>query len=197
MLPSSHLILKYYYFITHPFYKNRIIKFKCVSKFCQYENIFERCQFRPHLRCLVYCNKYCQLWVKVFKNVSKHIQLCHWIEWFSFIWGNLQNLWPFCNSRHDKITGNLSTINSWARSMPVESYAIKNGARITAIVSHTKTKNSPLVQSGLEIPVSIKIEWENEINLERSKTKVSSLAYSLQDDYVDDFKDIFWQNFQR
>lgn len=60
--------------------------------------------------------------------------------------------------------------------MPVESYAIKNGARITAIVSHTKTKNSPLVQSGLEIPVSIKTEWENEINLERLKTKVSSLA---------------------
>ena len=81
--------------------------------------------------------------------------------------------------------------------MPVESYAIKNGVRITAMVSHTKTKNSPLVQSGLEIPVSIKIELENEINLERLKTKVSSLAYSLQDDYVDDFKDIFWQNFQR
>ena len=75
--------------------------------------------------------------------------------------------------------------------MPVESYAIKNGARITAMVSRTKTKNSPLVQSGLEIPVSIKIEWENEINLERLKTKVSSLAYSLEDDYVDDFKDIF------
>ena len=75
--------------------------------------------------------------------------------------------------------------------MPVESYAIKNGARITAMVSRTKTKNSPLVQSGLEIPVSIKIEWENEINLERLKTKVLSLAYSLEDDYVDDFKDIF------
>ena len=75
--------------------------------------------------------------------------------------------------------------------MPVESYAIKNGVRIAAMVSHTKTKNSPLVQSGLEIPVSIKIEWENEINLERLKTKVLSLAYSLEDDYVDDFKDIF------
>ena len=36
-------------------------------------------------------------------------------------------------------------------------YAIKNGAQITAMVLFTKTKESPLVQGGLEIPVSIKI----------------------------------------
>lgn len=29
-------------------------------------------------------------------------------------------------------------------------------------------------------------EWENEIILERLKTKVSSLAYSLEEDYVDE-----------
>ena len=45
-------------------------------------------------------------------------------------------------------------------------YAIKNGTRITTMVLSAKTNNSPLVQGGLEIPVSIKVEWENEIKLD-------------------------------
>ena len=69
-------------------------------------------------------------------------------------------------------------------------YAIEKGARITATVISTKAKVSPLVQGGLEIPVIVKVEWENEINLERLKTKVASLAYSLEEDYVDESKDI-------
>lgn len=69
-------------------------------------------------------------------------------------------------------------------------YAIEKGARITATVISTKAKLSPLVQGGLEIPVFVKVEWENEINLERLKTKVASLAYSLEEDYVDESKDI-------
>ena len=32
--------------------------------------------------------------------------------------------------------------------------------------------------------------WENEINLKRLKTKVLSLAYSLEDNYVDDSREI-------
>ena len=39
---------------------------------------------------------------------------------------------------------------------------------------------------GLDIPVSIKVKWENEINLERLKTKVSSISHSLNDNYVHD-----------
>ena len=67
---------------------------------------------------------------------------------------------------------------------------IKKGAWITAMVLSTKVKNSPLVQGCLELPVSIKVEWENKINLERLKAKVSSLAYSLKDAYVDKSKEI-------
>ena len=38
--------------------------------------------------------------------------------------------------------------------------------------------------------VSIKVEWQNEITLEHLNTKVSSLAYSLKKDYVDNSKEI-------
>lgn len=69
-------------------------------------------------------------------------------------------------------------------------YAIEKGARISASVISTKAKLSPLVQGGLEIPVVVKVEWVNEINLKRLKEKVASLAYNLEDDYVDDSKDI-------
>ena len=67
-------------------------------------------------------------------------------------------------------------------------YTIKNGARITAMVLSAKAKNSPLRQGGLEKPISIKVNWENETNLERLKTKVSSHAYSPEDNYLDDLQ---------
>ena len=82
-------------------------------------------------------------------------------------------------SRHGEITGNLSTIDRWAHSTRTEAfywYAIKNGAQITAVVLPAKARNFPLIQGGPEIPVSIKVEWEDKINLERLKAKVSSLA---------------------
>ena len=69
-------------------------------------------------------------------------------------------------------------------------YAIERGARITATLVSTQAKDSPLVQGGLEIPVIIKVEWENEINLQCLKKKVASLSYSLEEDYVDESKDI-------
>ena len=56
------------------------------------------------------------------------------------------------------------------------------------MVFSAKAKNSP--QGSLEIPVSIKVEWENEIKLEDLKTKVLNLAYSLEVDYVDESKEI-------
>ena len=37
------------------------------------------------------------------------------------------------------------------------------------MVFYTKAENSPLVQGGLEIPVSIKVEWENKVNFKRLK----------------------------
>ena len=69
-------------------------------------------------------------------------------------------------------------------------YAIEKCARITATLVSTQAKDSPLIQGGLEIPVIIKDEWENEINLQRLKKKVASLSYSLEEDYVDESKDI-------
>ena len=69
-------------------------------------------------------------------------------------------------------------------------YVIERGARITATLVSTQAKDSPLVQGGLEIPVIVKVEWENEINLQRLKKKVESLSYSLEEDYVAESKDI-------
>ena len=69
-------------------------------------------------------------------------------------------------------------------------YSIERGTRITATLASTQAKDSSLVQGGLEIPVIVKDEWENEINLQRLKKKVASLSYSLQEDYVDESKDI-------
>ena len=72
------------------------------------------------------------------------------------------------NNRHDRFailgTGKLPGTSAplIVRHVPCQLsrfiwYAIKNGAQITAMVLFTKTKESPLVQGGLEIPVSIKI----------------------------------------
>ena len=69
-------------------------------------------------------------------------------------------------------------------------YATERGAPITAALVSTQAKDSPLVQAGLEVPVIVKVEWENEINLQRLKKKVASLSYSLEGDYVDESKDI-------
>ena len=69
-------------------------------------------------------------------------------------------------------------------------YVIERGTRITATLVSTQTKDSPLVQGGLEILVIVKVEWENEINLQHLKKKVASLSYSLEEDYVDESKDI-------
>ena len=69
-------------------------------------------------------------------------------------------------------------------------YAIETGARITATFVSTQAKDSPLVQGGLEILVIVKVEWENEINLQLLKKKVASLSYSLEENYVNESKDI-------
>ena len=53
-------------------------------------------------------------------------------------------------------------------------YAIETGARITATLVSTQAKDSPLEQGGLEIRVIVKVEWENEINLQRLKKKVGT-----------------------
>ena len=92
-----------------------------------------------------------------------------------------------------KLPGTLAA--SIAGHMPRELirciwYAIERGAPITATLVSTQAKDSPLVQGGLEITVIIKVEWENEINLQRVKEKVASLSYSLEEDCVDESQDI-------
>ena len=99
----------------------------------------------------------------------------------------------FAVARMTKLPGTLAA--SIAGHMPRELsrfiwYAIERGARITATLVSTQAKDSPLVQGGLEIPVIVKVEWENEINFQRLKKKVASLSYSLEEDYVDESKDI-------
>ena len=103
------------------------------------------------------------------------------------------------NNRYDRfaVAGMTKLLGTLAASivghMPRELrrfiwYAIERGTRITTTLVSTQAKDSPLVQGGLEIPVIIKVEWENEIK--RLKKKVASLSYSLEEDYVDESKDI-------
>ena len=69
-------------------------------------------------------------------------------------------------------------------------FAIERGSTIQAKVLSTKEKASPFIQGGLEIPICVKIVWADTVSTEKLKTKVVSLGYKIDVDYVDDSKDI-------
>ena len=69
-------------------------------------------------------------------------------------------------------------------------FAIKRGATIQAKVISTKEKASTLKQGGLEVPICVEIVWGDTVSMEKLKTKVDSLDYKIDVDYVDDSKDI-------
>ena len=58
------------------------------------------------------------------------------------------------------------------------------------MVISTKEKASPLIQGGLEIPICVEVVWADTVSMEKLKTKVDSLGYKIDVDYVDDSKDI-------
>ena len=85
------------------------------------------------------------------------------------------------NNRYDRFAvAGMTKLPETLAALPRELshfiwYAIERGTQITATLVSTQAKDSPLVQGGLEILVIVKVEWENEINLQRLKKKVASL----------------------
>ena len=70
-------------------------------------------------------------------------------------------------------------------------YAIIEGAKFEAVVHQEKGKPSPLVQGGLEIIIIImKATWESQEKLSILSAKVAEIDYPVDDDYVDDSKEI-------
>ena len=71
-------------------------------------------------------------------------------------------------------------------------HALQREAVITGEVTVIKYKPSPLVQGGLEIPISVIVKWhdKNAIDILRKKVEVS---YPLEEDdrYTDESKDIW------
>lgn len=120
---------------------------------------------------LCYFNKNCESWVTCFEFVNKHIQFYHWTAWFPCIWGNLETITYFDCFAIAGIAKLPETLApSIVKVIPRRLtcfiwYAIMNARRIRAMVLSAKAKSSPVVQDGLEIPVSIKVEWMNELSL--------------------------------
>ena len=73
-------------------------------------------------------------------------------------------------------------------------FVLDLGVRVIGKVISEQFRPTPLLQGGLEIPVEIKVEWENKTALHILKEKVSSL--NVQEVYKDDSKEIE-RNFSR
>ena len=69
-------------------------------------------------------------------------------------------------------------------------YALGKGAKFTGEVISVKAKRSPLVQGGLEIPVSVVVQWSDARSLAILKEKTEEVSYSIEKDNVDDSKSI-------
>lgn len=69
-------------------------------------------------------------------------------------------------------------------------YALEKGARFTGEVISVKVKRSPLVQGGLEVPVTVFVQWRDARSLAILKERTEEVSYSIENDYVDDSKSI-------
>ena len=65
-------------------------------------------------------------------------------------------------------------------------FALELGAKVTGTVKSDRHRPSPLLQGGLEIPVTVKVKWEDGRKLNILKEKVSSVGYSMEEPYKDD-----------
>lgn len=73
-------------------------------------------------------------------------------------------------------------------------FAMEKGAEFTGKVISDKRKRSPLLQGGLEIPISITVKWTTKKeNMAILKAKVDEVAYNIDIEYVDDSKSILSQ----
>ena len=53
-----------------------------------------------------------------------------------------------------------------------------------------KAKRSPLVQLGLEIPMTVVVQWSDSRSLAILKERTEQVSYSIEKDYVDTSKSI-------
>ena len=94
----------------------------------------------------------------------------------------------FCYHWYDKIFRNFTPriIGHIPRELSSHIwFAIERGATIQEKVISTKEKASPLIQGGLEIPICVEIVWADTVSMGKLKTKVDSLGYKIDVDYVD------------
>ena len=69
-------------------------------------------------------------------------------------------------------------------------FALEHGASIHGKVKSEMHRPSPLLQGGLEIPVTVTVEWENYLSLKILGDRITSVAYDMGTPYVDDSKAI-------
>ena len=112
----------------------------------------------------------CTAFVVVRKS-DRYIWIFHWVERLSCLLqqSELGSLcWREYNNKHDRfpvsgktlLKGRIApiTVGHIPRELsPHTLYAIKEGAQLEATVHNTKARPSPLVQSGLEISVRVKV----------------------------------------
>ena len=67
-------------------------------------------------------------------------------------------------------------------------FALNMGATVTGKVISERYRPSPLLQGGLEIPIEISVEWENETALRILAEKVRPLENKME--YNDESKEI-------
>ena len=67
---------------------------------------------------------------------------------------------------------------------------MEQGAKFTGKVVSVTPKRSPLIQGGLEIPKVVSVQWSNVRSLAILKERTQEVSYSVEKDYVDDFKSV-------
>ena len=64
------------------------------------------------------------------------------------------------------------------------------GAIMNAVVKSERHRPSPLLQGGLEIPLTVTVEWENESLLKILSNRIESVGYHMDTPYTDGSKSI-------
>ena len=65
------------------------------------------------------------------------------------------------------------------KTEPIYLVIIERGADIRGKVKSIKCKLSPLVQSGLEIPIKVTVQWEDERPMDILRMKTEEVSYPL------------------
>ena len=69
-------------------------------------------------------------------------------------------------------------------------YDLEYGAIMNAEVKSERHRPSPLLQGGLEIPLTVTVEWENESSLKILSNRIESVGYHMDTPYADDSNSI-------